>query len=86
MTTYGTFDDPPLSPYADIELAADNVRQFELIVPRNAYLDLAYCRRHGWCWFCGERPAEPVKAPAIPMCPTCKRRRDTSRAALGVRE
>ena len=68
MTTYGTFDDVPLSPYADIELAAaDHARQ---------YRDLAYCRKHGWCWFCGEREAKRVEAPAIPMCPTCKRRRE----------
>ena len=77
MTTYGTFDDVPLSPYADIELAAaDNARQFELFVTRNAYNDLAYCRRHGWCWFCGERPAERVAPPLIPMCPECKSRRE----------
>ena len=77
MTTYGTFDDPPLSPYADIELAAaDNARQIELIVPRSAYRDLAYCRKHGWCWFCGDRPAERVEAPLIPMCPVCKSKRE----------
>ena len=68
MTTYGTFDDVPLSPYADIELAAaDHARQ---------YCDLVYCRKHGWCWFCNLRPAKRVEAPAIPMCPTCKRRRE----------
>ena len=71
-----TFDDVPLAPYADIELAAaDNARQ---------YRDLAYCRNTGWCWFCGEREAEPAKAPAIPMCPTCASKRDASRATLGV--
>ena len=68
MTTYGTFNDAPLSPYADIELAAaDNARQ---------YRDLAYCRKHGWCWFCGEREAKRVEAPLIPMCPVCKSKRE----------
>jgi len=81
MTTYGTFDDPPLSPYADIELAAaDNARQIELIVPRSAYRDLAYCRKHGWCWFCGEREAKRVEAPAIPMCPVCRTKREARNA------
>ena len=63
-----TFDDVPLAPYADIELAAtDNARQ---------YRDLAYCRKHGWCWFCGEQPARRVAPPLIPMCPVCERRRE----------
>jgi len=77
MTTYGTFDDVPLARGADIELAAaDNARQIELFVTRNRYNDLAYCRRHGWCWFCGERPAECVEEPGIPMCPVCKSNRE----------
>ena len=50
--------------------------QFTLAIPERDYKDLAYCRTHGWCWFCGEREAEPVKAPAIPMCPVCRRRRE----------
>ena len=48
----------------------------ELLITRNAYRDLAYCRKHGWCWFCGEREAKRVEAPAIPMCPVCRRRRE----------
>ena len=76
-----TFDDVPLAPYADIELAAADAR-----IHARQYRDVIYCRKHGWCWFCNLRPAKRVEAPAIPMCPTCKRRRDTSRAALGVRE
>ena len=50
--------------------------QAELLTTRNAYRDLAYCRRHGWCWFCGERPAERVVAPLIPMCDKCKAKRE----------
>ena len=69
-----TFNDPPLARGVDIELAAAD--QMTLFVTRNAYNDLAYCRRHGWCWFCGERPAERVEAPLVPMCPECKSRRE----------
>ena len=81
MTTFGTFNDLPLAPYADIELAAaDNARQIELIVPRSAYRDLAYCRKHGWCWFCGKRPAERVQAPLIPMCRVCEAKQEARNA------
>ena len=50
--------------------------QFVLAIPERDYNDLAYCRRHGWCWFCGERPAERVEAPLVPMCPACREKRE----------
>ena len=72
MTTYGTFNDPPLARGADIELAAaDHARQ---------YCDLVYCRKHGWCWFCGKRPAERVQAPLIPMCRVCEAKQEARNA------
>ncbi len=50
--------------------------QFVLAIPERDYNDLAYCRRHGWCWFCGEREAERVEAPLIPMCLACRNKRE----------
>ena len=64
MTTYGTFDDPPLSPYADIELAAaDNARQYRVLSGQDRDL-LAACKLareqleyvvNGWREFQGTR-------------------------------
>ena len=77
-----TFDDVPLARGADIELAAADARIHARRRARQRarqYPDLAYCRNTGWCWFCGEREAEPAKAPLIPMCDVCKRRREVPR-------
>ena len=52
--------------------AARDAAQMTLFAPPRDYKDLAYCRNTGWCWFCGERPAERVVAPLIPMCDVCK--------------
>ena len=75
MTTFGTFNDPPLAPYADIELAAADAR-----IHARQYRDLAYCRKHSLCWWCGE-PVDNSKHgnggifEYIPTCNHCKRER-----------
>ena len=76
MTTYHTFDDPPLARGADVELAAADAR----------HTSLAYCIRNARCWWCGARLPSYTPRPGIgglpPELPTCAKCKQEHRAEV----